>query len=91
VTRSGLDTDFAKLKLRIVTDKGIELAADGYGTDFTVSALALRGVIGLDGRRGGRWQAFQRAVVAGEIWNFQLTNGNAGAVVPWLGFSLEVQ
>lgn len=90
LTRSGTDQEIAKLRLSIVDDSGVQYLTDGFGNTFTANMLAMRGIIGLDGRFGGRWQSFQRPVKAGEIWNIQLTNDNAAAVVPWLAFRLEV-
>lgn len=88
--RSGNDVELAKTRVLMIDDKNIVLASDGFGNVTTISGLANRGIAPLGRTFGGRVNAFQRIVRAGDIWVFQVTNDNAGvAVVPELFFRLE--
>lgn len=90
--RSGVNVQLAKTKLRMVDDQNIVLATDGQGNVESISGLVNRGIpsfFALVG--GGRVNAFQRIVRQGDIWVFQIINGNGGgvAVVPELFFRVE--
>lgn len=89
--RSGSQVELGNTSLRLVDETQQELAADGFGTAVSVPGLALRGIGQLNtvSPIGGRWQAFQRIVEAGDIWVFQVLNDNAGPIVPDLLFRLE--
>lgn len=88
--RSGSDLELAATSLLMIDDKNIVLASNGFGTVTRYSPLAGRGVPTLNHSLGGRPQAFQRIVRAGDIWVFQVVNGNAGVdIIPELFFRIE--
>jgi hypothetical protein len=71
------------LRLRIQDASRDELVTSGQGNLLTMGCASFMG------RQGLRWQPFRHEVRAGDRWIFQFTNGNAGAVVPWLGLRVE--
>lgn len=87
--RSGSDVDLANTKLRFLDDSNQELAIDGFGTTVSMPMGAMRGIPGISESFGGRFQAFQRIVRAGDIWVFQIINAGAVDVIPELFFRLE--
>jgi hypothetical protein len=88
--RSGLDTHLANTRLLLIDDKNIVLCTNGLGTVSSMSGLANRGIAPLNHTFGGRVNAFQRIVRAGDIWMIQVFNDNVGiAIVPELFFRLE--
>lgn len=75
-------TLLSNVKLRMVDATSQEVVSDGRGQVFDVNALSLLG-------RQLRWFSFRRIVHDGDRWQFRITNDNADAVIPWLGFRVE--
>lgn len=89
MVRSADAVQLANTRLRMADDASVELATNGFGTETMMPGLVLRGIAPLGRTFGGRMQAIQRIVRAGDQWVFQVQNDNAVDVVPELVFMLE--
>lgn len=87
MVRSGDQVQLANTRIRITTDRGVQLATDGLGLVTNMPGLFGRGIVQNGRQFGGRSNAFQYLIRSGELWTFQVENANAlVAVVPELWF-----
>lgn len=98
IPRSGLKADAALLSIAMSDDSGQQLVTDGQGLGANSNVVPSFSLAGIGGpfplktnwNWSPRWQPLSRIVGAGDVWQFQITNDAGGAIVPFLGFHLEV-
>lgn len=96
--RSGLEADAGDLSVSMTDDMGQQLVSDGQGLatlSAFMPALASAGIGGPFSLKTNwdwspQWQPLSRIVAAGDTWQFQIANSSGGAIVPFLGFRVEV-